>query len=188
MQRRETGAAGDAPGHCQIAAADRLGDDRAARPEAEAGEPADEVVRERADEQPGGVGEEVAGGRVVESGALLEVADRELDLHVAAVIGLDLGERLCAVGDDWRLSVLAIFGSPPRPRLPVTDVSPPDLPERELLRCANLHEHVTRLPTGVHPKAALKLGEVTMAREWAHDTLYRSSQHRRRTLPYWLHH
>jgi hypothetical protein len=41
---------------------------------------------------------------VVESGALLEVADRELDLRVAAVIGLDLRERLRAVGDEGVLA------------------------------------------------------------------------------------
>ena len=35
-----------------------------------------------------------------ESGAFLEVADRELDLRVAAVFGLDQGERLGAVGDE----------------------------------------------------------------------------------------
>ena len=50
VQRREAGAAGDTPGQCQVAAADRLRDDRAACPEAEAGDPAGEVVRERADE------------------------------------------------------------------------------------------------------------------------------------------
>lgn len=64
------------------------------------GDPAGNVVREGADEQPGGVGEEAAGGSVVESGALLEVADRELDLRVAAVVALYLRERLCAVGDE----------------------------------------------------------------------------------------
>jgi hypothetical protein len=37
---------------------------------------------------------------VVEAGALLEVADRELDLGVAALVGLDLGERLGAVGEE----------------------------------------------------------------------------------------
>ena len=91
VQRREACTAGDPPGQGQVAAAQRLDDDRAACLEAEAGD----VVRERADEQPGGVGEEAAGGSVVESRAFLEVADRELDLGVAAVIGLDLRERLC---------------------------------------------------------------------------------------------
>ena len=37
---------------------------------------------------------------MVEAGALLEVADRELDLGVAAMIGLHEGERLVAVGDE----------------------------------------------------------------------------------------
>ena len=37
---------------------------------------------------------------MVEPGAFLEVADRELDLGVAAVIPLDLRQRLCAVGDE----------------------------------------------------------------------------------------
>jgi len=51
-------------------------------------------VRQAGDEQPGGVGEEAAGGGVVEPGALLEVADRELDLGVAAMVGLDESKRL----------------------------------------------------------------------------------------------
>ena len=55
---------------------------------------------EAADEQPGCVGEEAAGGSVVEAGALFQVADRKLDLGVAAMIGLDKRERLGAVGDE----------------------------------------------------------------------------------------
>ena len=37
---------------------------------------------------------------MVEPGAFLEVTDRELDLGVAAMVGLDERERLCAVGDE----------------------------------------------------------------------------------------
>ena len=37
---------------------------------------------------------------MVESGAFLEVADRELDLGVSTMIGLNLRERLGLVGDE----------------------------------------------------------------------------------------
>jgi hypothetical protein len=67
VQRRATGAAGDPSWQGQVAAADRLGDDGPARAKAEVGDPAGEVVRERADQQPGGVGGETAGGGMVET-------------------------------------------------------------------------------------------------------------------------
>ena len=40
------------------------------------------------DGQPGAVGGEAAGGQVIEGDAILEVADRVLDLGVAAMVGL----------------------------------------------------------------------------------------------------
>ena len=61
--------------------------------------PADEVVRERGDHRPGGVGGVVAGWEVRE-GLVFEVADGLLDDGVVAVFGLDDRERVGAVGHE----------------------------------------------------------------------------------------
>src|ERR1700674_2769035 len=56
--------------------------------EAESGDPAQQVVGERADDDPRRVREELPGRRVVPPGAFFEIADRELDDRVVAVIGV----------------------------------------------------------------------------------------------------
>lgn len=57
---------------------------------AEPGGPADDVVGEHGTAQPGGVGEEVPGGAVLEAGALFDVAHGEFD---GGVIAVELVER-----------------------------------------------------------------------------------------------
>jgi hypothetical protein len=61
--------------------------------------PAQQVVRETRDDGPGGVGGKLAGGEVRQR-LVLEVADRQLDDGVLAVLGLDQFERLGAVGEE----------------------------------------------------------------------------------------
>src|SRR3954452_1498695 len=61
---------------------------------------AQQVVCQRSDHGPGGVGEKVPGGKVRE-GLVFEIADRELDLGVLTMLGLDERERVGAVGDEW---------------------------------------------------------------------------------------
>jgi hypothetical protein len=67
--------------------------------QAEQRRPAQQVVRERGDDRPGGVGEE-APGREVRQRLILEVADGELDDGVLAVLGFDDVERFSSVGDE----------------------------------------------------------------------------------------
>ena len=59
--------------------------------------PPPEVVREGGDHGPGAVGGELAGGEVRER-LVFEIADRELDDGVLAMLGLDQQQRLGAVG------------------------------------------------------------------------------------------
>jgi hypothetical protein len=86
------------PGREQSAAHGARGADGVAR-QAEHRGPAQQVVRERGDDRPGGVGHELA-GREVREGLVFEVADRELDDGVPAVLGFDHGERFGAVGEE----------------------------------------------------------------------------------------
>src|SRR3954469_497254 len=61
--------------------------------------PAQQVVGDAGDYRPGGVGVELAGGKVRER-LVFEVADAELDDGVLAVLGFDDSERLGAVGGE----------------------------------------------------------------------------------------
>ena len=69
--------------------------------------PASEVVRPHLDRQPGSVGGEAARGEMVESDALLEVANGIFDLSVAAMVGLQLQGFPVPVGDK---AVIAVGG------------------------------------------------------------------------------
>ena len=81
------GVAGDPAGNGEEPATDGAGggDDCVGQPDQ--GGPADQVVRERGDHGPRGVGEELAGGEVREC-LVFEVTDRELDHGVLAVLGV----------------------------------------------------------------------------------------------------
>jgi hypothetical protein len=61
--------------------------------------PAQQVVRERGDHGPGGVGKELA-GREVHQGLVFEVTDRELNHGMLAMFCLDQLERVGAVGQE----------------------------------------------------------------------------------------
>ena len=88
VQRPAAGAAGQAAGQREQPAADGARGADGVAGQAEHAGPAQQVVRERGDHRPGGVGGEVPGGEVRER-LVFEVADRELDDGVLAVLGLD---------------------------------------------------------------------------------------------------
>ena len=69
--------------------------------------PAGQVVRHHLHSQPSGVGGETAGRKVVETHAVLEVADGILDLGVAAMVGLQFQGVAIPVGDE---AVIAVVG------------------------------------------------------------------------------
>ena len=69
--------------------------------------PAGQVVCQRLHCQPGGVGGKAPRGQVVQSHAVLEVADGVLDLGVSAMVGLQLEGVSLAVGDE---GVIAVVG------------------------------------------------------------------------------
>lgn len=88
----ETGSAlgvDESSGHAEVAVSDGLGDDGSGDAQADAGEPADEVVGQGGAQEPGAVGAEVPGWAVLQAGAVFEVADREFDDGVVAVPGID---------------------------------------------------------------------------------------------------
>ena len=69
--------------------------------------PASQVVGHHLYRQPGGVGGEAAGRDVVQTDAVLEVADGILDLGVAAMISLQFQGLSVPVGDE---AVIAVGG------------------------------------------------------------------------------
>ena len=69
--------------------------------------PACQVVGQHLHRQPGAVGGEAAGGEMIESDAILEVANGILDLGVAAMIGLQFQGLPVPVGDE---GVIAVSG------------------------------------------------------------------------------
>ena len=75
--------------------------------QADARGPAGQVMRHYLGGQPGGVGGEAARGEMVQPHAVLEVSDGVLDLGVAAMIGLQLGQLPIPVGDE---AVIAVGG------------------------------------------------------------------------------
>ena len=93
------GGAGQAAGHLKQPAAEGAGSADGLAGQADQGAPAQQVVRQAGDHGPGAVGVELAGGEVRER-LVFEVADRELDDGVLAVLGLDHLERLAAVGEE----------------------------------------------------------------------------------------
>ena len=64
------------------------------------GRPTGQIMRQRLDGQPGGVGGEAARGEMVESHAVLEVPDGILDLGVAAMVSLQFQGIPLSVGDE----------------------------------------------------------------------------------------
>ena len=82
------------------AAAQGLGDHQVGAGEPDGGDPAQQVVGEGGDDQPGRVGQEAARGAVAQPGAVLEVADGQLADGVAAVVGVQLDRAGLAVGDE----------------------------------------------------------------------------------------
>ena len=87
VQPALSGRAGDPPGKGQVAPAHGLGHDRPGDPKANGRRPAQQVVGQAREHQPGGVGEEPPRGAVSQARALLQVADRQLDHRVGAMIG-----------------------------------------------------------------------------------------------------
>jgi hypothetical protein len=64
------------------------------------GGPAGEVVGDRDEREPGGVGGEPPGRQVRQAGVVLEIRDGVLHDRVATVISFDGQQRAGAVGDD----------------------------------------------------------------------------------------
>jgi hypothetical protein len=79
--------AGESSGQRQQSASDGSGGADGGAGQADQGGPAQRVVGQAGDHGPGGVGVELAGGEVRER-LVFEVADRELDDGVLAVLGL----------------------------------------------------------------------------------------------------
>ena len=69
--------------------------------------PASQVMRHHLDGQLGGVGWEASRGEMVETDAVLEVANGILDLSVAAMVGLEIQGVAVSIGDE---GVIAVVG------------------------------------------------------------------------------
>jgi hypothetical protein len=92
VQRPPARRAGEPAGQGEQSAAQGLGDDLfVAGAQPEDGNPAQQVVGEGDEHQPGGIGEEPAGGVVAQPGTVFGITDGELDDGVAAVVGVQLG-------------------------------------------------------------------------------------------------
>ena len=99
MEREPTSRAGQPPDESEKPPPERPGgDDALAEPEPR--RPASEIVGDHLDREPGAVGGEAAGRQVIEPHAVLQVADRVLDLGVAAMVGLQFERLSVAVGDE----------------------------------------------------------------------------------------
>ncbi len=99
MEREPTSRAGQPPDESEEPPPERPGgDDALAEPEPR--RPASEIVGDHLDREPGAVGGEAAGRQVIEPHAVLQVADRVLDLGVAAMVGLQFERLPVAVGDE----------------------------------------------------------------------------------------
>ena len=75
-----------------------------------------------------------------------------------------------------------------RPRRLMTDNAWAYVRSRELRRLLARHQirHLTTKPYRPRTNGKVERFHQTMAREWAYGRLYRSSEHRRAALPYWL--
>ena len=73
---------------------------------AQHGGPADEVMGERGAEEPGGVGEEVSRGHVLESRTFFEVPDGEFDPGMFTVEGVDVDGVALEVGQEGEVAPL----------------------------------------------------------------------------------
>lgn len=89
-------------------AADLL-DHRLAQAQSEPGGPAGEVVGDGVEDQPGSVAAEALGREMGQAHGVLEVADGQLHLGMTAVVGLEVEQVDCAVGDDREERVLTRF-------------------------------------------------------------------------------
>src|SRR5437016_7037134 len=87
----------------EVTAAQGLGVEHLAK--ADASHPAGQVVGDYVEQEPGGVGAELAARQVVEADPVLEVADGVLDLGVAAVVGLQRKRVTVLVGDEGVVGV-----------------------------------------------------------------------------------
>ena len=101
-------------GHRDELATDGLGDEGSGDVESERCDPAHEVVGDRSEHRPGGVGVEVARGTVLETGAFLQVPDGEFDDGVTTVVDVEEDGVTDAVGDE---GVVAVVGKERRTRL-----------------------------------------------------------------------
>jgi hypothetical protein len=86
--------------HRDELASDRLGDEWSGDVETERCDPAHEVVRDRRQYRPGGVGVEVTRGTVLETRTFFEVTDGELDDGVSSVVDVEGNGVTAAVGDE----------------------------------------------------------------------------------------
>ena len=89
MQGEFAGGAGDPSGGAEVTAAEGVGGDEGLA-QADAADPAGEVVGDDVEDEPGGVGAEPARRQVVEPDTVFEVADGVFDDGVAAVVGFEL--------------------------------------------------------------------------------------------------
>jgi hypothetical protein len=97
VERAAAGVAGQPAGQCEQPAAQGACNADGGGGLSEHARPAEQVVRERCDQRPGGVGVKLSGGEVRER-LVFEVADHKLDDGVLALLGLDERDRLAAVG------------------------------------------------------------------------------------------
>ena len=104
MQCEEAGRSGEPSGEGEEAPPQGLGGHHLLA-ETDARRPAGQVVSNRLDRQPSGVGCETAGREMVETDAVLEVADGVLDLGVAAVVCLEIQGVAIPVGDEGVIAV-----------------------------------------------------------------------------------
>ncbi len=107
MQSEAARLAGEASGHGEEASPEGPGGYHLWLAQTDAGGPASQVVGDDLYGPPGGVGGEAARGEMVETHAVLEVADGILDLGVAAMVGLQCLGVPVPVGDE---AVVAVGG------------------------------------------------------------------------------
>src|SRR5512133_3225451 len=101
VQDQPAGGAGQPAGQVEQGPAQRLGYDQfLAGAQSDGGDPAQQVVGQGGDQEPGGVGGELARGAVPQAHAALEVADAQLDRGVAAVILVQPHGGADSVGDE----------------------------------------------------------------------------------------
>ncbi len=99
VQRVTASRTGHAPWGSQVAPAQGVGGDEALA-QANAADPAGQVVGHDVEPQPGGVGAESTRGEVVEAHPVLEVSDGVFDHGVSTVVGLELEGVAISISDE----------------------------------------------------------------------------------------